>query len=227
MRDAESSRWLEKALELDPDYAEPLPRLSINAAVNAVASDSADRLDRAMAMANRAVTLDPNNGWAHCALGFAKLVRGSVPASRSHFETALRLNPNDPDLMMWCVNYFIYSGEFDTADSMIKACERLNPLSPAWYGAVKGIAEYGLHRYASAAQLLEALGVRKEWWLRCYLAASYQRLGKTLEAKREVATALKERPTLTVRELAALEIYMRADDLQHLLEPVREAGLPE
>jgi TolB-like protein/tetratricopeptide (TPR) repeat protein len=224
---AESSRWLEKALELDPDYAEPLPRLSINAAIEAVvASDSANQLDRAMAMANRAVTLDPNNAWAHCALGFAKLASGSVPASRPHFETALRLNPNDPDLMMWCVNHFIYSGEFDTAESIIKTCERLNPLPPAWYGAVKGIAEYNLHRYASAAQLIEALR-DKEWWLHCYLAASYQRLGKTLEARRAVEVALKARPTLTVRELAALETYVRADDLQHLLEPARAAGLPE
>jgi TolB-like protein len=224
---AKSSRWFEKALELDPDYAEPLPRLSINAAVEAFNSDSADRFDRALALANKAVALDPNSGWAHCALGFAKLASGSLPASACHFETALRLNPNDADLMMWCVNYYIYSGEFDVAHKMIKACEQLNPLPPPWYRTVKAITEYGLRRYAASAQLLESLGSTKFYWLHCYLAASYWRLGKTVEAEREVAMALKVRPAITVKELAVCECYMRAEDLEHLLEPMREAGLPE
>ena len=214
-----SSQWLEKALELDPGYAEALARLSINKAQDGLS-------DQALLMANKAVTLDPNNGWCHCALGFAKLVSGSVLASESHFKTALRLNANDPDLMMWCVMYYQYSGQFDEAERVTKICEKLNPLPPAWYRNVRAVTEYNLRRYASAAQLLESQGTDKMYWSHYYLAACYQRLDNTQEAKRQVAMALKMRPALTIRDVAALEPYVRPDDMEHLLEPVRQAGLP-
>src|SRR5262249_39031260 len=143
-----------------------------------------------------------------------------------HFETALRMNPNDPDLMMWSAAYYNVAGEFHLADSMIRAAERLNPLPPAWYRNAKAITEYGLRHYAAAAELLESQGSDKLWWSYCYLAACYQRLGDTQEAKRQVAMALTLRPTSTIKELAAAEPYTNADDLEHLLEPVRQAGLP-
>jgi hypothetical protein len=47
------------------------------------------------------------------------------------------------------------------------------------------------------------------------------------EAKLEIAKALRIKPNLTVGEVAIAEPYVRPDDLEHLLEPLRKAGLPE
>jgi TolB-like protein/class 3 adenylate cyclase/Flp pilus assembly protein TadD len=227
---AESYRWLEKAANLDPEYAEPLTRLSISAAVRA--SEDASDFEPALALATKAVALDPNNSWSHCALGIAKLLSGAVAGSAEHFRIAQRLNPNDPDQMHWCAMYHIYAGEFAAAHALLAAAERLNPLRPIWYMGGKAISEYGLRHYAGAAELFEGLtsdprSWEPNYWVHCYLASCYERLGRTLEAKRQVARAFELKPDLSLRAVAVTEPYVRADDLEHLLEPLRKMGLPE
>jgi TolB-like protein len=227
---AESYRWLEDAAKLDPQYAEPLTRLSISAAVRA--SEDGSNFEPALALAARAVALDPSNSWSHCALGIATLVSGAVAASADHFRIALRLNPNDPDQMVWCAMYHIYAGEFAAAQALIAAAERLNPLPPIWYKGGMAITEYDLQHYARAAELFEGLARDpKSWhpttWVHYYLAACYDRLGRTLEAKQQVARALELKSDLNLRAVSVTDPYVRADDLKHLLEPLRRAGLSE
>ncbi len=225
--DAKSNSWFEKALELDPEFADPLALLCISKGELAFYDDSANRFELALAMANKAVALDPNNSRSHCALGFAKLASGSVAASASHFETAMLLNPNDPDQIKWCALYHIYSGNFDVAREMTAVADRLNPMPPLWYQCGRAMVEYGLRNYSAAARHLEGLGSDTFYWDHCYLAACYERLGRMPEAKLEISKALHIKPNLTAREIAIAEPYIRPDDLEHLLEPLRKAGLPE
>jgi adenylate cyclase len=227
---AECYRWLENAAKLDPEYAEPLTRLSIMAAVRA--SEDASDFEPALALAAKAVALDPSNSWSHCALGIAKLSSGAVAASADHFRIALRLNPNDTDQMVWCALYHIYAGEFTAAQALLAAAERLNPLPPIWYKGGMAISEYDLRHYASAAALLEGLASDpRSWepttWVHFYLAACYERLERTLEAKQQIARALELKPDLSLRVVSVTEPYVRGDDLEHLLEPLRRAGLSE
>jgi TolB-like protein len=225
--DAKSNTWFERALALDPDYVEPLTRLCISEALLAGYSESDNRWDRPLAMATKAVVLDPNNSWSHCALGFVKFSSGRLAEAGPDFDTAMRLNPNDPDQIMWCSNYHTYSGYFEVARNMIAEAERLNPLPPSWYGKGKAVVEYGLRHYATACRLFEGMGNGLHYWEHCYLAACYVRLGKPPNAEREVAEALRLKPNLCIRELALVEPYARQDDLNHLLAPVRMAGLPD
>jgi hypothetical protein len=53
------------------------------------------------------------------------------------------------------------------------------------------------------------------------------KLGKISEARNEIAKALKLKETLTIRTMAADWPFAMADDLNHILEPLREAGLPD
>ncbi|MGH6960022.1 MAG: hypothetical protein ACREE7_06030 [Dongiaceae bacterium] len=87
--------------------------------------------------------------------------------------------------------------------------------------------EYGLRHYAAAAQLFEDPESNTDYWHHYYLAACYERLGKTPEAKGEIAKALKLKPSLSAGVVALTEPYARPDDLEHLLEPLRKAGLPK
>jgi adenylate cyclase len=220
--------WLEKSLDLDPQYAEPLTRLSISLAIQALYNDDyTNGFERALAMANKAVLVDPDNSWSHCALAVVKLVSGSLAASANHFETAMRLNPNDPDQMVWRANYYTYMGNFTAARNIIEAAERLNPMPPPWYEVGKAMAEYGLRHYSSAASLLESLGSNIDCWDHCYLAASYERLGRVQAANAEIAKALKMKANLSVKNVISWEPYASPGDLDHLLEPLRRVGLPE
>jgi adenylate cyclase len=222
-----SIKWFEKALALDPDYAEPLARMAITTAIQASYSDAADRFEPALAMATKAVILDPDDSWSHCALGFTKACSGRIAASEAHFKTAKQLNPNDPDQMMWSLLHPIYSGDFAKARELVTTADRLNPLPPAWYQAHRALVEYGMRDYAAAAEQIEGLGTDKHYFMRCYLAACYARLGRTQDAEREIARALETKPDLNIAELARLEPYAKPEDLNNLLEPLRSLGLPD
>jgi adenylate cyclase len=225
--DVESGRWYEKALELDPDYAEALAQLSVNAVHQAFYSDSPDRFEHAIELANKAVALDPNNSWSHCALGLATLWGRSLAAAASHIETALRLNPNDADQLMMCSIYYFCAGQFDEQRRLISTAKKLNPLPPSFYRFMEGRNEYYQRHYETAAQLLECVGPNPNYWVYCWLAACYVKLGKISEARNEIAKALKLKETLTIRTMAADWPFAMADDLNHILEPLREAGLPD
>jgi hypothetical protein len=84
-----------------------------------------------------------------------------------------------------------------------------------------------MRHYAAAAEQIEGLGSDKHYFMRCYLAACYKRLGRIQDAKREIARALEAKPTLTLAKLAELETYARPEDLNNLTEPLRRLGLPD
>lgn len=224
--DAESRRWYEKSLELDPNYAEPMAFLAINAVNQGLYSEEADRFERALALARKAVTLDRNNSWGHCALGLATIYGGSLAAAAGHFETAIRLNPNDADQLLYYSAYHLYSGDFDAEHRLVMTAKRLNPFAPAWYKIAEGVAQYFLRHYDVAASLLEGAGSDPHYWVHCYLAACSVRLGRMPEAQRALAKALKLKPNLTVSIYAARLPFAKAEDREHLLEPLRAAGLP-
>jgi adenylate cyclase len=50
----------------------------------------------ARVLLERAVTLDPNNAWAHSRLGWLDVYSDRPESAREHFRKALRLSPLDP-----------------------------------------------------------------------------------------------------------------------------------
>jgi len=225
--DIECGRWYEKAVELDPDYAEAVAALSVNALHQAHYSDSSDRFERAIELADKAVALDPNYSWSHCALGLAKLWGRSLAAAASHIESATRLNPNDADQLIMCSIYYMYAGQFDEQRRLILTAKKLNPMPPSFYRLHEGMSEYYQRHYETAAQLFEGVGPNPNYWVYCWRAACYVKLGRIAEASKEIAKALKLKGTLTIRGLAAHWPFANAADLNHVLEPLREAGLPD
>jgi Flp pilus assembly protein TadD len=200
--------------------------LAVNAINEAFYSDAANRWERPIALANKAVALDPNNSWSHCALGLATLYGQSLAAAVSHIETALRLNPNDADQLMFCSTYYLFAGQLDEHRRLIQTAKKLNPFPPTWYRFIEGRSEFHLRHYEAAAQLLERVGTSPNYWVHNWLAACYAKLGRMPEAKSEVAKALKLKETLTLKEIARMP-FANADDLNRLREALREAGMPE
>ena len=86
---------------------------------------------RALAYANAAIALDPNDSWAHCALGYIHLKRRSRDMAAFYFRKAIRLNPNEPDHLALCALYHTATGRlvFLALELMDKA-ELLNPCVP-------------------------------------------------------------------------------------------------
>ena len=62
---------------------------------------------------------------------------------------------------------------------------------------------------------------------RLYLAASYAQLGRLEEARAEVQKILESDPGATIRSWGDHEPFQHRADLDHYIDGLRKAGLPE
>jgi adenylate cyclase len=222
---AQARAWFEKAVALDAGYAAPLSMLAMVAVIEGFYGRSDDHLDRALKLANDAVALDPNDSWAHCALGYINLKRRSYDLAAYYFRKAMRLNPNEPDYVAFCALHHVCTGRPDLAIQLMDKAELLNPCVPHWYLSHRGYALHALRRYDEAAQSFERQTPRP-YWDTCFLAACYTQLGRAAEARGCIADALREMPDLVSTALAERIPHMDPSDVEHLLEGLRQAGFP-
>jgi TolB-like protein/DNA-binding SARP family transcriptional activator/Flp pilus assembly protein TadD len=233
---AETARaryWFEKALEHDPNYAAALALLARSKGHESLfhAHPSAELVDEALLLARRAVALDPNDSLTHNALAIVHLDglshgRGSHAVAAQELETALRLNPNNPDLMMSRALQCTYSGQASVALRLVEKAERLNPSLPNGYLSNRGFALFQLRRYAEAAEALERV-TSPAHWDHYYLAACYANLGRQFEARLQIAKTLEKAPYLTLSSFRLRCWYSDSVDLEHALDGLRKAGLPD
>ena len=129
----EARRYLERALELDPEFATAHANLAVSY-LHEYESDWADArletLDHAYELAERAVELDHDNSAAWCALAWAQMSRNQLEQARITIERAIALNPNDYDNL--CIKGWCLALSNDPAESIVCLSEaiRINPFAP-------------------------------------------------------------------------------------------------
>lgn len=87
---AQSERYARLAVELDPENAEALAVLARRTPF--ISHD----YEKAMALAEQAVSVNPNSAFAWRHSGFAYILSGEPEKALVHFERALRLSPRAP-----------------------------------------------------------------------------------------------------------------------------------
>ena len=228
----QSRALYEKALELDPNNVPGLIGLGWADFLDWVGrwiSTVADPLERAFVVARKAVALDNSDYRAHLLLGCVQANRKQSAEALRHYQLALALNGNDADGAAHMANLLIDLGRFPEALDWLQRAVRLNPLHPAWYLYAIGEAHYGARQYEQAVEPLRSAINRFPTFItpRRHLAATYAQLGRTDEAKAEIATALRLDPSLSISMYRARVQYVNSEDLEHYLDGLRKAGLPE
>ncbi len=92
----------QRVLEIDPKYAPAWLRLGATYAGKAEIAQlpRAEGMERSREMIHKALTIDPQYGLAHAALGWLALnYDQSLKAAAQHFERALALGPSDMDIL--------------------------------------------------------------------------------------------------------------------------------
>jgi len=222
----------EKALELDPKSVAALNGLGWAAFLDWVGlyvSPGGDALEVAYDFARRALALDSTDYRTHLLIGAVQSNRRQQADALKHYQTAISLNANDADAAAHMANLLIDLGRCDEALDWIKRAIRLNPLHPAWYLYAIGEAHYGARRYEEALEPLRTAANRYPTFItpRRLLAITYAQLGRIDEAKAEIAVALTRDPSLSVSFYRTRSRYANANDLEHVLDGLRKAGLPE
>ncbi|MGH6938647.1 tetratricopeptide repeat protein, partial [Hypericibacter sp.] len=188
---AEAQRLAERAVELGRDDAVALATAGI--ALDYVVGD----FDRAVALIDRALSLNPNYAWAWLFSAWAKVRNGETEIAIDHVNRAKRLSPHDPHgfMMQSCLGCAHYlAGRYEEALSCAKAGTQERP------------------EIALAT---------------CVIAAASAMLGRKAEAQAAVTQLIQRQPELRISSIGILLGAWKPDVLRKWLEGLRGAGLPE
>ena len=221
---AEQLLW--RAIELDPGFSQAHAWLSRIYLYRFHLTLHPNMLHDALRFARKAVSLDQADAWCHTMLSHVYLFDHQHDLSEFHFQKAIALNPSDIRAASVRALWLTFAGRGEEAVVDLQAALRRDPFPPAWVWDYLGIAAFQARRYREAVQAINCLPTLQQWDY-TYLAASHTYLGQIERARECVAEALRLLPSLSVANVPALEPYQNPADLEHLLDGLRKAGLPE
>ncbi len=224
----EARSRLERAIAIDPNYAEAHWQLALVQAFSWInhGEDQIPNRANALSSAERAVELDPNDSSARWVLGYVLYHENRWDEAATNFEVSLRQNPNDADAHACFSDFKLATGNSPEAlDSSITAL-RLNPHPPGWYYWDLGQVQIAVGQYEEAVATLQReetyrTGSRKS------LAAALALLGRNQEALEEGQFFLAANPQWSISKWRETHRFQHEKDMQFWIEAYRLAGLPE
>jgi TolB-like protein/cytochrome c-type biogenesis protein CcmH/NrfG len=224
----EGRKALEKAVALDPGFAKAHALLAnfIFLAAWFEATDDHVHDDEALAIARRAVELDPNDGDCYAKLAVVHLQRREFDQAQHYLEQALALNPHDSSTWSHYAWYLVSIGKPQQALDQLSEREAVEPFPPNWHWELRGLALYELGRYEEAASTFARM-TNLNYWDHGFLCACYGQLGQTNKARAHWEKVLEVVPDVTAEFLVEGEFRKHKADSDHWLEGYRKAGLAE
>jgi adenylate cyclase len=227
----------EKALELDPTYAQALAYLAITHLYDHELSWSAPEaksLEQGLKLAIRAVDLDESDFETHTALAYAYMHDHQFDRAEFHYDRALALNPNNLAVRAMLL---IMRGKPEEAVDLLKKWRRVNPLAPDWDYWLLGIAYYDMGDYEAGVAAFDGM-VNRPTEVYGSLAACYAQLGQEKQARTLMAEfhrrARDELANYPGRDREGWRTYWvrgypyeHPGRLEHRLEGLEKAGLYE
>ena len=180
----------------------------------------------AVAMAERAVALDPNDAGCRWVLGYVLAYEHRWPESEAELAAALQLDPNNADAWAISTDISVFCGNPISAIEQAQKALRLNPYPAGWYYRVLGLAQYAAHQYAAAVATLRHQATYRTASRRI-LAASLAQLGRLDEARQEAALFMSSNPHFTINHWISFQPFRDEPTREHFIEGYRKAGLPE
>src|SRR5262245_53553753 len=178
---------LERALELDPHFAEARAHYGFTDLLMIDSGQSNDTawLYKAEAELQRALQDDPTLGRAHSVLAAVYIYQGRKDLVPAAIDKALKANPGDLDIRVWSANYHQLNGDNAKAQALLSEALKVNPLFfPARMTLADLMREQG--NYAEAIRELNKLLEQEPKLLYglVYLARTYVDQGDTASAHR-------------------------------------------
>ncbi len=224
----EAKQALERAIELDPTLSDAHAWLAVYYYTDWFLYNhepGREGLAAGFAAADTAIETDPDNALAHMALGMVSLYAGRRAIALQSLHRALAINPNEADAYCLIQDAYTFDGHPEKGIESVRKAIRLNPHYPEWYLWHLGFALYCTKDYEGAVRELTRLKDIAEP-LRI-LAAAHARLGHESEAKAVAKRFLQAFPSFSGAAWGRTQPFRHREDLEHVLEGYRMAGLPD
>ncbi|MBT3551216.1 MAG: hypothetical protein HOF70_15535 [Rhodospirillaceae bacterium] len=234
----DAERLLEKALELDPNFAAAHALkawLGYGRVVMGHTDDPKKSLAEAYPTAKQAVALDDRDANAFLTLGSVETLMGRYESALKNLDYAIELNPNFAQAHIFKGLTLIFSGSRDSAKTLSAAETgmRLSPKDPSTWTAlntigcvqmVDGDLGASVATYDAACRLPVT-----SFFSYLHLAAALKLTGRDEEARTAMASALELLPNLTLagyEQQVGSPLVAMLDEIG-AVDAWRELGLPE
>jgi len=226
----QARQMFERALELDPTYAEAYAELGwtyFNERWFQWNLNRAQTLERALELLQRAITLDDSLPIPHCILAQIYLWNKQHDQAIAEIRRAIALDPNFSDNYLELGIILVFVGQPEQAIESIKKGMRLNPRYSGAYPANLGWAYRMAGRCEEAlAPLQEAIMLAPNFFpAHSILAGCYAELGRQEEAQAQVAEVLLLIPNFSLEVMRQNLPYKDPAVLERFLAAQRKAGL--
>ena len=222
----------ELARTLDPDFARVYAMLAWTHAFefNNGWSDTPEQtLDRALALAEKAISLNDRLAVAYFVRGLVHRERREYVEALAEAQKAIDINPNYANGYVMLATILYYAGRPEDGLKMIEKAERVNPIHPSNYPFHKGQALFILRRYDEAIETFERGLVQNptSQHLRVWLVASYVQAGRMEDAEWEADQILMEDAAFALGRLAQIFPFKDPADLERLNVALAKVGFED
>jgi adenylate cyclase len=227
---AQARQMYERALKLDPTYAEPYVGLGRISWMEWVYQWSRDpqSLERAFELAQKALVLNDSLPEAHQLLGWIYLWKNrQYEQAIVEGEKAIALNSNNADSYYALAHILNFAGRPEEAIGLEKKALLFNPYCPFGNLLELGRAYHLTGQYEEAITILKRALIRSPnaWLIHSELAIIYSGLGREEEARTEAAEVLR------LNSNFSLEMWRKSSPvkdpavLERQIAALRKAGL--
>jgi len=228
-------RLYEQALSIDPGYALAyggMANILELGTRNNCSDDIPADLNKAVALAEKAADIDPQNPKIWWSLGRATARLRTPEALQRGIEAlrwAIELDPYFADAYAYLA--ILYTADGRAADGLrsVETAMRLNPRYPSWYLFMRGVTGFCLADYRSAIADFVAARERSPTapFVRWFLAATYAQAGQIEDAKWEVEELGMMDIKPTIGNLIETQPIQDPECLSRYRDGLRAAGMPE
>ena len=220
--------YLQRALQLDPNYAEAHWRNGLSQLFAWIHydGDPAEFRTKAIESTRRAIAIDPNDSSAQWAYGFVIVYERLWEQARRQFQKSLVMNPNDADAHSIYSDFLFLDGKPQQALQSAAMALRLNPHPPGWHIWLLGQAQIACGQYTEAIQTLKREETYRSPSNRI-LAVALALSGRHDEARIEARAHLDSNPTWRYRFWIETRPLQKPEDVEFWCNAYRLAGFPE
>lgn len=221
---------LERAVELDPDYATAWAYLAYfyidEHRWRFNPRSEPPPMTRAARAARRAVALDPDSAIARLALSAVAYFSNDIPTFKAMGEAALRLNPSNGEHMASYGSRLAYSGDWERGLELVRNAMALNPWHPDWYALAFIVDACRRGDYRTALQEWNKISLPDFYLYRVLGVIIHAQLGQTDAAAAERAALLRLYPDFARHARAEFETGNLPRSLaEPFLAALRRGGL--
>ncbi len=223
----EALRVLNKAIELDPEYASAYAwrGCTLGQARAMGWGDPQDLQRRAGESVRTGLSLDENDIECRRIQCEVYMEQRNWDQAELHHERAIALNPNDPRIVAQRGELLTWIGRPEEGAEWVERAMRLDPFNASAYAHLLGRALYSCRRYGEAVRAYSLISSPRYGHV-ADMAACCAQSGDVDGAKEKVAQVLAMNPEFSVDTYMKNLRYKRESDRDHHREGLRKATLP-